>query len=209
MYNDYVWNKDGTVKGQFELMYVEVEDPWLHSQEEYGELSTSLYLIDFLKSKNIKALHSIGCGKGHYEKWIFNQLNQKLSISGVDLSKTAIEFAKKLIPSGFFNASDATLDIKDKSNQGINENEKIYLIRELFWYIGHDWVKIINQIPLKSSVAIELTFYANQKYQIEVFNGERDFIKKIQKYLKIIKIIKSKINEDGNFIQLLIAEKYA
>ena len=117
MYNNYVWNKDGTVKGQFELMYQEVEDPWLHSQEEYGKLSTSLYLIKFLKFYNVKALHSIGCGKGHYEKWISNQLNQDLIISGVDLSKTAIEFAKKIIPQGSFFSSDAIIDIKN-TNQG-------------------------------------------------------------------------------------------
>ena len=209
MYNNYVWNKDGTVKGQFELMYQEVEDPWLHSQEEYGKLSTSLYLINFLKFYNFKALHSIGCGKGHYEKWISNQLNQDFIISGVDLSKTAIEFAKKIIPQGSFFSSNAILDIKNTNQEGIDLSKKLYLIRELLWYVGHDWIKIINQIPLKSIVAIELTFYSNQKYQNKVFNGAKDFISKMQKYLKIIKEVRSKVNKDGNFILLLIAEKYA
>ena len=209
MYNNYVWNKDGSVRGEFELMYQEVEDPWLHSKEEYAELSSSLNLVEYIKKHKIKALHSIGCGKGYYEKWIYEKLNKKIIISGVDLSKTAIGFAKKLIPTGFFNVSNATLDIKNICNEEISLGEKIYLIRELFWYVGHEWVKIIDQVPLESLVAIELTFYSNQKYQIEVFNGEQDFIKKIQKYLKIIKVIKSKVNEDGNFIQLLIAKKYA
>ena len=77
------------------------------------------------------------------------------------------------------------------------------------WYVGHDWIKIINQIPLKSIVAIELTFYSNQKYQNKVFNGAKDFISKMQKYLKIIKEVRSKVNKDGNFMLLLIAEKYA
>ena len=209
MYNNYVWNKDGTVKGQFELMYQEVEDPWLHSQEEYGKLSTSLYLINFLKFYNVKVLHSIGCGKGHYEKWISNQLNQDFIISGVDLSKTAIEFAKKIIPQGSFFSSNAILDIKDINQESIYLSKKLYLIRELLWYVGHDWIKIINQIPLKSFVAIELTFYSNQKYQNKVFNGAKDFISKMQKYLKIIKEVRSKVNKDGNFKLLLIAEKYA
>ena len=47
MYNDYVWNKDGTVKGKFDLMYKEIDDPWLHSKEKYGELSTALCLLNF------------------------------------------------------------------------------------------------------------------------------------------------------------------
>ena len=209
MYNEYIWNKDGTVKGEFDLMYREVEDPWLHSEEEYEELSTSSYLINFLKINKIKALHSIGCGKGHYEEWILSQSNQNLIISGVDLSNTAIQFAKKLIPKGIFFSCDATFDIKNINHEGININEKLYLIRELLWYVGHDWIKIINQIPLKSIVAIELTFYSKQKYQIEVFNGVKDFIRKIQKYLKIIKEVRSKVNKDGNFMLLLIAEKYA
>ena len=38
---------------------------------------------------------------------------------------------------------------------------------------------------------------------------QKDFISKMQKYLKIIKEVRSKVNKDGNFILLLIAEKYA
>ena len=120
MYNKYVWNEDGSIKGEFELMYKEVDDPWFHSKEKYASLSTSLNLIEYLKLNNIKAIHSIGCGKGYYEKWISQQLNNKCILSGVDLSKTAIEFAKKLIPLGFFYASDATLDIKNIDNNEIN-----------------------------------------------------------------------------------------
>lgn len=209
MYNRYVWNEDGSVKGEFELMYKEVDDPWFHSKEKYSSLSSSLNLIDYLKINNIKAIHSIGCGKGYYEKWISDQLNNKCIISGVDLSKTAIEFAKKLIPLGLFYVSEATLDIKNIDKNKINICEKLFLIRELFWYVGHDWVKIIDQIPLNSIVAIELTFYLNQKYQIDVFNGEQDFMEKIQQYLKIKRVDKSKLNDDGSFIQLIIAKKYA
>lgn len=209
MYNKYVWNEDGSVKGEFDLMYKEVDDPWFHSKEKYASLSTSLNLIEYIKLNNIKAIHSIGCGKGYYEKWISQQLNNKCIFSGVDLSKTAIEFANKLIPLGFFYASDATSDIKNIDTNEISICEKLFLIRELFWYVGHNWVKIIDQIPLNSIVAIELTFYSSQKYQLDVFNGEQDFMKKIQQYLKIIRINKSKINEDGNFIQLIIAKKYA
>ena len=209
MYNDYVWNKDGTVKGKFDLMYKEIDDPWLHSKEKYGELSTALCLLNFLKSNNIKNLHSIGCGKGHYEKWIFNQLNKKISISGIDLSTTAIKYAKTNLPEGNFYTSDAIHDIKNAQNKNIKITEKLFLIRELFWYLGKDWIKIINQIPIKSNIAIELSFYSNQKYQIEVFNGPEDFMNKMRKSIKNFISVKSKVNKKGDYKIILIGEKYA
>ena len=92
-YQEYVI-KEGRLIGEFEEMYQDFDDPWLHN--ELDEYSTSLSIcVNLIKKYKLLSVVELGCGLG--------QLTNKISkvtekVTGVDISKTAVERASARFP---------------------------------------------------------------------------------------------------------------
>jgi trans-aconitate methyltransferase len=122
-YQDFVI-KDGKLVGKFDEMYSLFDDPWEQSiREEYShEKTLGLSIIEKNKFKNVIEL---GCGHGHYT----NKIKKLSPIStGVDISQTAIDKAKKIYPECNFIVSDIT-------NKNLYKNVDCIMMAEITWYV--------------------------------------------------------------------------
>ena len=97
MYQDYVI-KDGKFVGKFEEMYQKFQDPWEQSTREKNSYE-KLIGLEIIKNNNFTNVIELGCGLGHYTNLIKSISNK---VTGIDISETAIEKAKKIIPTVAF-----------------------------------------------------------------------------------------------------------
>ena len=93
-YQDYVI-QNGRLIGEFEQMYKDHIDPWNQSVREVysSEKAAGINLINRLHEvEKITKVVELGCGFGDYSARI-HELG--LNVTGIDISQTAIEKAKK------------------------------------------------------------------------------------------------------------------
>ncbi|HHU55519.1 MAG TPA: methyltransferase domain-containing protein [Acholeplasmataceae bacterium] len=67
----------------------------IHQQGFFSKVVSKI--IEMIDSNNIKTILDAGCGEGYYSREIYNALG--INICGIDVSKYAINKAKKLCPS--------------------------------------------------------------------------------------------------------------
>lgn len=173
-YQDFVI-KDGKFIGEFEKMYQKFDDPW-HQQEvikdSYSRLNTVLTL------KNIHARHvlEVGCGLGVFTNYLSQELSD-ISVSGMDISETAIERARDRYPDLTFVVGDLK-NINKYLSQSDYEYDVI-IFSELIWYILTDIKVILNKIKQKFEgyLIINQTFYKRgQQYGTEFFTNLEEMI---------------------------------
>lgn len=177
-YHDYVI-KNGKFVGEFEKMYKNVDDPWLHGNAEDISYDMSLYLIDKYKicSKKSKIL-DIGCGKGVFTNRIKTQF-PRAKILAVDISPTAIKKAQSEY--GKNNVSFEVLNIQ-KEYKILKGKFDLIVVSNVMWYILYDFEKIINYLKknLKNSgyLLIKQAFYkpSQQKYGSDLVSSPNDMI---------------------------------
>jgi ubiquinone/menaquinone biosynthesis C-methylase UbiE len=92
-YQDYVI-KDGKLVGEFEEMYQDFSDPWMQTTRELYAIEKAATL-EIIKESKFKRIIEYGCGFGDFTARI--QSASGGSALGVDISKTAINKAKKNI----------------------------------------------------------------------------------------------------------------
>ena len=100
-YQDYVI-KDGKLVGEFEEMYQDFDDPWEQSERERfaSEKAVCINLIESLPIQNVVEL---GCGFGQ----LTNRIQKACpSVTGLDLSPTAIKKASTFYPNCNFLVSE-------------------------------------------------------------------------------------------------------
>ena len=122
MKNDYIFskNENGELKfiGDFEAFYNEDSDPW--GQSSHTDISYKNY-YNYSRNKINKVIKSlnkmngsileVGCGLGYVVDLIARN-NQNIEINGCDISKKAIQIAKKKFPQYNFFVNDITSDKK-------------------------------------------------------------------------------------------------
>ena len=126
-YADYVF-RDGQLVGEFEQMYRKSEQvPW-HQDRDGARLDCQTTLDILASRAPYRNVVEVGCGLGYFADLIAQKLGTK-SITGVDVSPTAIAKAATLFPELTFQVLDIT---KPLAGQGQFE---LVVIRGCFWYL--------------------------------------------------------------------------
>tara|TARA_B100000902_G_C27168708_1_gene842617 strand:- start:1 stop:672 length:672 start_codon:yes stop_codon:yes gene_type:complete len=138
--NNYIFSKNnkGELKfiGDFEGIYNKHTDPWGQSgctdikYKKYYDYSRNKInrVIRSLNKKNISILE-VGCGLGYVVDLIARN-NQYIKVSGSDISKRAIQVAKKKFPNYNFFVSDIT------SRKTVTDKKfDIVIFNQILWYI--------------------------------------------------------------------------
>lgn len=124
-YQDYVI-ANGKFVGEFEEMYQDFGDPWEQSSREAGrsEKTLAIYLC---RKYGFRSVLELGCGLGHFS----NEIQKAgLSVTGVDVSQTAIRKATAAYPKCSFLCGDI-LDF-----QIYEENHPdCIILSEITWYV--------------------------------------------------------------------------
>ncbi len=170
-YHDYVIS-EGRFIGRFEEMYKACENPWPESADDLELNPISSYAATLLARHGFKRIFSFGMGKGTHLAWLGGKV-PGLSLAGCDISPTAISEATVRHPE--INAS-----VADAANFIESDIEfDVLLFREVIWYILTDWQQLCTTLKQKYAgryVLVELTFYDDQRYGVEYFDGPDEFI---------------------------------
>lgn len=141
-YRDYVI-KDGKFIGAFEEMYQNIEDPWNHGSATAIQYDIILLLLRrYNIGKDREKILDLGCGKGAFTARMKKQF-PVCSIMGVDISPTAIKYAKKTY--GHLGIKFAPLDIQVQYLT-INTRYDLVIMSQLIWYILPEIRGIMNHI---------------------------------------------------------------
>ena len=176
-YQDYVI-KDGQFIGKFEEMYRDCEDPWNASTEAYESSPCSVTVKQLLQDLPPPvSLISIGSGTGRHLEWVRPyHANADDYGDGVECSAVAVARSIAQYEWNTIYTSDALTFMHDHRTL-----YTVYLFREVLWYILPDWAEIVALLKAYhrgAMVIVELSFYDDQQYGREYFDGPDDFIAK-------------------------------
>lgn len=167
-YQDYVI-KDGKLIGKFEEMYNIFDDPWEQSTRELYS-NEKIIGLEILKKNNHSNVLELGCGLGHYTNRINNVVSK---CTGIDISETAINKAKKNYPNCTFITSDIL-------NEDLYKNIDCVMMVEITWYVLEklkDFKKIISNYKNIGFFHTLNTYpEKEQKYGNEYFTNHLEII---------------------------------
>jgi len=178
--SEFVFKKDDLDKnklvfiGNFEGLYLSEEDPWGQSASVRNEYVTSrAKQISLLSAYNSSGtLLDVGCGLGysssHYSKYF--------SVTGLDISETAINRARIRYPSLKFICHDVRL--------GLNTSESydVIILNQILWYVLTDFqsvLDVLSSIIKKNGLLLisNFIFHKNQQeFGRESFAGHSEII---------------------------------
>lgn len=182
--HEYIFKEsEGKFKfcGDFESLYQNIEDPWLQSasKKTNGEVGmVNFYnisrkmLTNFLSGyvKDEDSICDCGCGNGHLTKSLQMEFH-KQTVSGCDISKTAIKNAKK-------SFEDIEFIHHDILSGPLPQKFNFIILSNILWYVIHDFeILIKNSLgSLKRSeksflVIQNALFKSDQKYFREIVNS--------------------------------------
>ena len=156
--------------GKFEEMWKECDDPWNEKGECYEASPCSIATKYLIRAQDQVTTCSLGSGLGRHLDWL------NVSGCGVELSETAYRTAAFLYPWLTFEHANIVNFMRTNTMAFPN-----FLFREILWYILPDWAEVVDILKTKHQGAlaiVELSFYDNQKYGLDYFNGPDDFIAK-------------------------------
>lgn len=172
-YHDYVI-KDGRLVGKFEEMYRVCPDPWPETEDDLNNNPCSIRTRQIVAAHGFRKVLSVGSGKGFHLNWL-SQTCLNTLFKGCEVSKTAVEHSRKAYP----HLQVSCLDIKDFSD--CSWDFDLILFREVIWYVLDYWTEIVEGLKERHAgkhVVTELTFYDNQTYGREFFDGPDEFADK-------------------------------
>ena len=181
MRNNYIFSKNnkGELKfiGDFEAVYNENNDPW--GQSSCTDINYKIYynysrnkLNKVIKSLNKRngSILEVGCGLGFVVDLIARN-NQNQEVNGSDISKKAIQIAKKKFPQYNFFVNDVTSDKKE-----IDKKFDIVIFNQILWYILEklDQSLLNSHSMLKKDghfIISQAFFRSEQKYGKDIVDG--------------------------------------
>ncbi len=166
-YQDYVI-KAGKFIGKFEEMYQKFDDPW-HQKEKlpssYSRAATPVTLLEYQLTNVLE----IGCGLGAFTNYLTKAVPD-CSITGMDISRTAVEKARKSYP-GINFIQGGVLPFSKSPDA---EYDAV-ILSEIMWYILNDLDEIIQNLSAGFQgkiVVINQAFYkGEQQYGTEFFTS--------------------------------------
>lgn len=191
-YHDYVI-KDGKFIGEFEQMYRNCSTPWPETEKDVENLPTSARTPVIITNCNIQNVYSLGCGKGMHLNWL-SQKCPGVTFSGCDIAPSAVEACKRDYPHLAVTVGDIDSFMHEETNFDL------LLLREVVWYFLDKWESFCTSLQRYKGkhIIIELSFYDDQKYGTEHFDGPDDFINKFPfKIIEIVRFHTSKTQRNG------------
>lgn len=174
-YQDYVI-KEGKFVGEFEKMYQECDDPWHQTKE--AEISYSrMDTVCSIRRFGLKNILEVGCGLGYFTSYLQEQCRDSV-ITGMDISRTAVEKARKIFPEvNFFQG-----DLGELKGDLLEKYDGI-IFSEILWYILDrldDILKEIKNVRRGGALVVNQTFYTGgQQYGREFFTNQDEMIRYI------------------------------
>ncbi len=161
-------------------MYQNIEDPWNHGEATAIQYDLVLLLLQRNGvCKNRGRILDIGCGKGAFTSRLQNSFPH-CSITGIDISSTAIAFAQKNHRSS--NTEFLTLDIQE-DYRSITSQYNLVVMSQLMWYILPELDDIISHITKSvldenGYLVINQAFYKpeEQTYGKEIISTVEDLL---------------------------------
>jgi len=172
-YHDYVI-KDGQFIGQFENMYRDCSNPWPEDIKDLEGNPVSCYTVSLMRKYGFKKVLTVGSGKGLHANWIKTKV-PGIQVGGCELSETAVKYSRSHYP----DISVHCLDVADFGKRSWDFD--LILFREVLWYMLPYWqgtADVLKKNYKGRHIIIELTFYDDQRYGREYFDGPEDLIKK-------------------------------
>lgn len=170
-YHDYVI-KNGKLIGRFEEMYRVCEDPWPETEVDLEANPCSTRSREILAAHGYKSVLSIGSGKGLHLNWLRKSCPDT-RFFGCDVSETAVEHSKARYPQ---------LEVEVGGPLAVLDGSRTYdlvIFREVVWYVLSEWETICRRLKeayTGTSVLVELTFYDDQTYGNDHFDGPDEFV---------------------------------
>jgi SAM-dependent methyltransferase len=209
---DYVFKEEkGKMHfvGDFEAFYKNESDPW--GQEgtdsrlnEYYAFSRSnlLNTISSLVNSEEKSIGilEVGCGLGYVLSKLDAGLPDNTKVTGMDISPTAIEKAKKQFPSLKFVVGDICSE-----RLKIENKYDVVIMSQILWYILEKLPQVFTNIDglLKNNSFLIFVnaFLKEQKYGTEIINGFDGLLRYVcLNYFGKYKIIKAEVDYSGKFL---------
>jgi SAM-dependent methyltransferase len=192
-YHDYVI-RDGRLVGRFEEMYQNCEDPWPETEEDLEFLPTSTRTCHIIARYGYTRILSIGCGKGMHLNWLKKKCPW-ITAEGCEISKTAVESCRKKYP----DITAHVMAVSDFPHYPFDFD--LIIIRETIWYMLEDWRAFCNHLKQKYKgrhIIVELSFYDNQAYGIDFFDGPDEFVAKFPfDILEIVRYHTTRMQREG------------
>ena len=140
-YQDFVIAK-GKLIGDFKGLYENFDDPWNQSSDDHKWDSRRIIATNYCKrlrkKYNSNKVVELGCGFGYITENL--RLNNFESI-GTDISRVAIEKAKKLHPESNY------IEMKFNDYEKLfNLNPDILIMAEITWYVLDDLNSFLKEI---------------------------------------------------------------
>ena len=140
-YQDYVI-KDGQLVGDFEGLYKNFKDPWHQSRDDQLNDSRRILAVNWCirlrKEYEVNKVIELGCGFGHLTR-VLN--DEKFSVIGTDISKTAVEKARTINPGlTFIQCALSEFNMLEQFDADI------YMMAEITWYVLDDLDNFINNL---------------------------------------------------------------
>ena len=169
--------KDGKFVGEFEEMYKTFDNPWNQTDEIYSSNVPKRAVCHFIDKYRIKSIVEWGCGLGATSNYIKNHTTQDISVTGIDISQTAITKAKDIY-------RDIDFIVDDVSNISNYLDYDCVFLSEITWYLLEDnLIDNVFKTLLKNSngntyLFHQLVFYKKgvQKYGTDYFSNIDEFI---------------------------------
>ena len=122
------------------------------------------------------------------------------SATGIEVSATAAKISRLAYPFPVYNEDIFRFLL-------ISIDYDVYLFREILWYILPDWKEICDILATKhgAMVIVELSFYDDQHYGRDYFDGPDEFIRKWP--FTIEKIVREHTTKNKREGRLMIAGK--
>lgn len=177
--------------GQFDELYREIKDPWGQIEDDYYK-KRRFDLVSSLRNIGATSVLDVGCGLGHVTQAI--KIMVCKNVVGVDISKVAVNRAKKLFP-------DVKFEVCDIRKQFPKGRYDAVILNGILWYILDDLKDIFKKIEQKLDsggyLIISQPFIKDQQFGREIINGYEGFINFIYNHFGLFKLIKTEYNDLG------------
>lgn len=168
-----------TIRGEFEAMYQEVDDPWGCCAAR-SSLNNKIFLELIFDNQRYQRILDIGCGLGGFTKHLFDW-NGGGSVTGCDISATAVQMATKHYPDISFVVKNIMHDDFDDLLPSFD----LIIISEVLWYILDNidevFQRAISVLAPSGVLAIHQYFPDEQKFGTKVISGLDGFEEFIEK----------------------------
>lgn len=165
-----------TFRGEFEEMYTDIGDPWDCSKAS-NALNNKLFLEILFYERKYRRILDVGCGLGSMTYKYFCR-NGGGSVTGYDISPTAISKASKVFP-------EIKFFVKNILNDKIEGRYDLIILSELLWYILDGvkdvFLRLYDALLKNGVIGIHQFFPKEQRFGNEIIDGIGGFEKFIMK----------------------------